>query len=318
MPDSVQNLFRDLRDRRLLPVVIVLLLAIVAVPILLHNGSDSAPSSAATAADVAAAAHVDGAEIAQPVVLTDVHGIRDYHRRLQHLESRNPFKSELPAPPKPDKGGSGGSQSGSSGTTAATSGTTAATSGTTSATSSTSSSSGSSSGSTGTTTTPQSGTTTTPKTKTHRYVYRWEIDVKVKVPGKPGETKDGVKQLAFVPGDTHPVLQFIRGDLDESKAVFVVSREVGDTKVKGRCAPSHDDCQFLLLHVGDTHTFKYDPNGVTYQVKLTGVHLYKDEVKPKQTSAVGRRDQLALLGQVGDARTRSAAGRSRRRRGPLI
>ncbi len=59
----------------------------------------------------------------------------------------------------------------------------------------------------------------------------------------------------------------------------------GTRRVEGRCAPSHDDCQFLLLHVGDTHTFKYDPNGVTYQVKLTGVHLYKDEVKPKQTSA---------------------------------
>ena len=105
------------------------------------------------------------------------------------------------------------------------------------------------------------------------------------MPGKPGETKDGVKQLAFVPGDTHPVLQFIRGDMDESKAMFVVSREVGDTKGEGRCAPSHDDCQFLLLHVGDTHTFKYDPNGVTYKVKLTGVHLYKDEIKPKQASA---------------------------------
>lgn len=284
MPESIQNLLRDLRDRRLLPLVVALLVAIVAVPIVLHKGSEPSPSNPVTAADVAAAARGGGAEITQPVVLTDVHGIRDFHKRLRHLQARNPFKSQLPPAPKPKK--SGGGKSGSSGSASTTGGSAPATS------SSSSSSSSSSTGSTSTTTTPQGGTTTTPKTKTHRYVYRWEIDVKVSVPGKKPKKKDGVKQLAFVPGDSHPVLEFIRGDMNETKAMFVVSRQVGETKGEGRCAPSHDDCQFLLMHVGDRHTFKYEPNGLTYRIKLTGVHLYKDKLKSKQASATEAIDSL--------------------------
>ena len=48
--DMLKDLYRDLRDRRLLPVVIALAVAIVAVPFLLGGGSEPVPPTAPAAA----------------------------------------------------------------------------------------------------------------------------------------------------------------------------------------------------------------------------------------------------------------------------
>ncbi len=47
--DMLKDLYRDLRDRRLLPVVIALAVAIVAVPFLLGGGSEPVPPTAPAA-----------------------------------------------------------------------------------------------------------------------------------------------------------------------------------------------------------------------------------------------------------------------------
>jgi hypothetical protein len=276
MPEPIKNVFKDMRDRRMLPLVALLIAAIVAVPLLLKTDSEpAAPPPSTLSSD--ATASIDGAEIADPVVLTDAPGIRDYRERLASLQERNPFKQQLTAAPKSAQAAAGdgtvGSASGSSAETGTSTDTTAA--GDTAAPE---------------TTTPEA---TTPKT----YLYYWEIDVKAGIVGR-GEKKTGVGALEYVPGKSHPVLQFIRG-LHEDAAIFVVSRSVGDTHGDGNCQPRPEDCQFVKLELGESTTFEYEPNGLDYRVKLTGVHLLRKVIDPSDPEGTSASDDFAQLSAAG-------------------
>ena len=109
--DFAQNVYRDLRDRRLLPVVALLLVAIIAAPLLIKGGDSAPPPSSAP---VAEAAPFDGAAELRPVVVGDDPGLRNYHVRLDGSPSRNPFKQQFV--PKQNAGGGTGSASTGSGT----------------------------------------------------------------------------------------------------------------------------------------------------------------------------------------------------------
>ncbi len=87
----LRDLYRDLRDRRLLPVVIALAVAIVAVPFLLGGGGSDPVSPSVPAATSEAGA--GGADPLSPVVLADVPGLRDYRKRLDEFQSRDPSSS---------------------------------------------------------------------------------------------------------------------------------------------------------------------------------------------------------------------------------
>src|ERR671916_709972 len=90
-PPVVADLYRDLRDRRLLPLVALLVIAIIAVPIAL-SASGGAPATTATpAAEIVPA---DAPE-AQAAVLAENPGLRDYRKRLDALKSQNPFEQQF-------------------------------------------------------------------------------------------------------------------------------------------------------------------------------------------------------------------------------
>ena len=84
MPNPIKNLFQDLRNRKMLPLVALLIVAIIAVPLLLKTDAEQAPPTALGTADTAG--DVPGSEITDPVVLAEVPGIRDYHKRLASLQ----------------------------------------------------------------------------------------------------------------------------------------------------------------------------------------------------------------------------------------
>jgi len=259
MPDPIKNLFQDLRNRKMLPLVALLIVAIIAVPLLLKTDPAEAPPSSDLTSG--AATDIEGAEIADPVVLTEVPGIRDYHERLAELQKANPFKQQFTAAPKSVSKAEDEAASGTDTTGAGTS---------------TDTGTGSTDSTTPDSTTPD---TTTPDPGTRKtYLYYWEIDAKAGVVGQ-GEKKNGIGQLEYVPGKSHPILQFIRG-VGEEAAIFVVSRSVGDTHGDGNCQPRPEDCQFLKLKLGESTTFNYEPNGLDYRIKLTGVHLLRKEIDP--------------------------------------
>jgi hypothetical protein len=282
-PPMIEALYRDLRERRLLPVVGLLVAALIAIPILLDGGTETAPpaSTAATSATIDAVA---AAPELDPVVLADLPGIRDFEKRLDAFRKRNPFRQQLTGPPKGLEQDLGQLQDGTQqvideiedGAASALD------------------PGGSTSGSPGSVSgpPPDRGQAGSPsgggKVESETIIYSWKIDVKVGPPGD-AEKKKGVKQLDFLPGKQRPVVQFIRGDFAEKEAVFVVSRSVDDTWGKGRCAPNRKKCEFLLLKVGQEHRFRYGPDGKTYRLKLTAVHLNEERIKGDDVSSVRER-----------------------------
>lgn len=261
-----RNLVQDLRDRNLLIPAIALLAAIVAVPILLGSGGSSDSGSGSSAAPVPTApASMSGAEEVQPVVLADVPGLRNYRKRLNGKNGRNPFIQQSVDNGKGKGGGDGsGGGSGGGGSSTATTSASTSTSGTSSSTSSSSSSSStpapdsSGGGSSG-------GGTKPPKEKQVKFT----IDVRVGRSGKTKVLKD-VEPLALLPGKKSPVVQFVGSD--ETRASFAFSPDTEGTQGDGECMPSHDDCQYLTLEVGDLQKLYYGKNLDVYRLELLAIN----------------------------------------------
>jgi hypothetical protein len=274
MSDFFRNLWADLRDRGLLPIIGLLVVALIAIPLLLGSGgSDSvAPPPAGPAS--ASAAPLPGIET-RPVVIASPAELRSYKKRLAAFNSRNPFH-----PNGLKKGPGDGSGSGSDSTVPSATSTDP--------------------GVTGTTTTPEStpttpaGTSVPPSNPTGPsgsdgssgndgssggQLISIRIDVEA---GKAGHLKEinDVKSLDFLPDPQHPVVQYIGGDFDLTKAAFVVSSGIEATHGEGKCAPSPDNCQFLMLKVGQTQHFVY--RAEKYDLKLVEV---KEHVTPLKDSA---------------------------------
>lgn len=87
-PKVLVDLYADLRDRRLLPLVALLLVAIVAAPILLNKKGDSEEAPALTPAVAAGAEAAD----ATFTVVPAEPGLRDYEKRLRHRTPLDPFR----------------------------------------------------------------------------------------------------------------------------------------------------------------------------------------------------------------------------------
>jgi hypothetical protein len=87
MPKLLTDLYADLRDRRLLPLVALLIVAIIAAPILLSGGGDKEETPAITPANVEGETKDAGL-----TVVPAEDGLRDYQRRLGHRGALNPFR----------------------------------------------------------------------------------------------------------------------------------------------------------------------------------------------------------------------------------
>lgn len=270
--DVLRDLYRDLRDRRLLPVVIALAAAIVAVPILLGGGS-SEPVPPTPPADATAAGGVAGSDALSPVVLAEVPGLRNFRERLDRFRRRDPFNQQMVGS-HTAQGGAGNLEPTGSSTTAST----ASTAPTSTSASDTTSPSQAPSGSSPNGATPGGGSHGGGGKPDHRVV-ETTIDVRV---GAAGATKvlRGVESLRFLPGENRPVVQFVEGDADGTHAAFVVSRKVTETAGDGKCDPGRNDCQYLLMSPGDLRTFVYGDEHETYRLQLLAIHRHEVVAKP--------------------------------------
>src|SRR4051794_7713512 len=93
-PQFLGNVYRDLRDRHLLLPAIALVVGMLAVPILLKshatgNGAVASPDAKAHGA----------ASEASPAVVSQELGVTNYKKRLDRLQSKNPFHQQYTAPP---------------------------------------------------------------------------------------------------------------------------------------------------------------------------------------------------------------------------
>jgi hypothetical protein len=285
VPQGLTDLYADLRERHLLPVVALLVVALFAVPLLLGGGSEEAspppPVPGAVAGD-------SGSARLEPAVLVEEPTVRDYRERLEAFKERNPFEQQFvsssstgggsaEAAPAPDPGaadaGAATSPSGSSGATGSTGGSDGSTGG------------GGGSG---------GGDSGGSETKLITY----ELDL---LAGEAGKTKRirGVRLLEYVPGKQRPLAQFIGtgvdGELNGTKAAFAVSKNVSHGSGDGRCVPSAQSCDFLVLAEGEAQRLDYEPDGRTYRIKLLRIDRIVEDAEGLKGSSQRKRARLAAL-----------------------
>jgi hypothetical protein len=266
-PAFLNNLYRDMRDRKLLLPALALVVALLAVPVVLSSSSTTtAPTSAAPA----------GASSAQesptsPAVLAEQLGVTDYRKRLNELSSKNPFRRQFVSPPEAGKADS--DQTSAPSSTATDTGTSTATT-TSPSTSATSTSTTSSSGS----------PSTTPVQPAEPTLYAFRADVGIGVPGDVKRRKS-VQLGTLLPGEGKPMVAFTGATEDRKHALFLITDDVSSVTGDGRCLPGRSDCKLLRMKVGDEAELTYAPEGDrVYKLKLHGISL-----APVQTDGSGKR-----------------------------
>lgn len=108
-PAFLADLYYDMRDRRLLPLLALVLVAIVAVPFLMGSDPEPLPPLGAESASPEAAT----AKASTLTVVEATPGLRDYRKRLSGRSKTDPFKQQY-AEPGSAGGAGGGSGSASS------------------------------------------------------------------------------------------------------------------------------------------------------------------------------------------------------------
>lgn len=252
VPPVLRDLYLDLRDRRLLPLLGLVLVAIVAVPLLLSEDPEET-----TPAPQGGVAVGKGSKQASLTVVKSAPGLRDYRRRLGHRDPTDPFKQRYTSPVL--KGAKLGSES------------------------STSSDSGSESktdeGSGGTPTPapvpPPAPGNFNPDGKFRLYVFTVKVQISHteedeagNVKMGPPATREGVRPLTSLPGEKAPVVTYLGANLETGKALLMVSKDVTATFGEAECVSGTDSCELLEVEKGFPEIFEYGANHVRYKINI--------------------------------------------------
>jgi hypothetical protein len=243
----------DLRSRGLLPVVILVGVAMIAVPVLISRGGGSSSSTAQPTAVTASTPP----EIEQAVVSYAPPGLRDYKKRLSDMTAKDPFHQQF-AP-------SAAAQSQLKSTVPISSGSGAA------STAAPSASSGSAP-STGSSVSSGSSDSSSGSTKTQRYYFYSVADLSVGDVTQPLTRHKKIKAFTALPDQVAPVMIYLGSSVDGKRSFFSISKSVTQTTGPGTCAPSPTDCSLLMLRPGQAEDMVYSVDGKTYRVKVNKIN----------------------------------------------
>jgi len=257
VPDFMLDIYYDLRERHLLPLVAILLVALVALPIALTRGS-SEPDSAESGAVATPSSAVPSSNL---VVAKAAPGLRDYRRRLDDRAPQDPFVQQY----------AGGKSEGGVGSAGG---------GATSSSSSESSSATVESTSTESTEVklPAEGGEE-PSANGKLTYYSYVIDVRI-TPGSgfgPNKPEPSVRrdqpELTMLPSRKVPALTFMTVSKDEKKVLMLVNDNVRALFGDGVCAVGTDSCQLLALEPGIPETVVYGADERTYRIEVLKLHF---------------------------------------------
>ncbi len=248
-PAFMAGVVADLRERRLLPIAIALLVGIVAVPIAIAassgGGGSPPPPSQAAAAPIS--------QEGQPAVLAYDPGLRDYRDRLSSLQAKNPFAQQFKVP---DVNQADLTQAVDAG-----SGSVSVTNSKSSETGTITFDQGGSGGGSGGGGGSGSGDT--------RYVSYTAI---VQV-GEAGEKliQREARPFDFLPSASVPVAVFLAVGGGGKTALFLVSSDVVDVGGDGVCTLGEASCDVLVLKPGQAADLTFGPDGRTYRIRVQGI-----------------------------------------------
>lgn len=281
MKTFLSGLWADLREKRLWPVAVLLLVAMIAVPVLLKKSAEGPPPAQPVAAQPPSAPESKDLKGLATVTLEESEP--GDGSSLDTFDPSNPFRpparviqedeeeaGELSATgeevtlsdevtlSEEPTGGSSGGDSGSGGGDSGSGG-------------------GGSGGDTGGEDGDGGGTTT----ETTEYAY--VLDVTFTHNGRTRRIK-GLQRLDLLPSVASPLLLFLGVSSDAGNAVFLVDAKL-ETAGEGRCEPSNVECGFLYLGAGSEHMFT-NQDGDTYRLRVDQIRKVKViEADAKQAKA---------------------------------
>ncbi|HEX7278072.1 MAG TPA: hypothetical protein VF255_00485 [Solirubrobacterales bacterium] len=265
VPRFFADLYQDLVDRRLLPLVALILVAIVAVPILLGESEKTfePPPPMPGSAGSARASSLTVVE-AQP-------GLRDYRQRLSRRSPTDPFRQRFTGAPAsaglPDEGTSSTSGGEASVTTPSGSGSDEPTS---------------------ESVPPSSDGGGVPTGELRLFAFA--ADVKIistrttadgkKEKGEP-EVRREVVPPAALPSAKTQVVTYMGISPKTGNALLLVSDDVEAIFGEPKCLSGSESCQLLEVDTQLPTTFVYEPTGTRYKINVLKIEpvlrgRYKD------------------------------------------
>jgi len=273
----VRDLWTELVDRRLWPVALLLVAALVAVPVLLAK-KPSAQQAVALGTDAPAVAAIAAQPPGEPVVSVAAGVVQapllgrakdPFHQQFVHARAAT-AGAGTPSGPPTSGSGSGGAPTGGSG--------------------------GGSGGSGG------GGSNTKPPPSS--YVYA-SVDVHFGRAASPlTEIKD-VPRLAPLPSAGNPILIFMGTRADHETAVFMLSTDV-KAQGDGRCVPSTKTCEAIELRRGGVALLDVtgaDGFVTQYELDLDSVALHTTTSKATASASVLTAAHVAWLQRDGSSNT---------------
>jgi hypothetical protein len=267
VPQVLQDLYLDLRDRRLLPLLGLVVVAIVAVPFLL--GGSEEKNEPAPPPPVASGSSARDTALA---VLPAEPGLREPSKRLAHRTAKNPFRQHYTGPvfnkgSAPITESSGGSPSGEvvEGSTGG-------------------------GGSTETSPAPaplppvESGGGSVPTGEIRLFTFAIDVRIAHTETTKSGERKMGefetreeVLPTTPLPGKKSPVFTYLGVDPKDGKeAMMLINPEVTGLFGDNECISGTSTCQLLALKPKTLEAVEYGPNNVRYKIEVL-------DIKPVQS-----------------------------------
>ncbi|MEA2429398.1 MAG: hypothetical protein QOF37_3026 [Thermoleophilaceae bacterium] len=297
------DLWHDLREKRLWPVAVGLVAAIVAVPAILFKPvSDATPPSAP--------AQKPSGLATLPVVTVETGPTRGSRLEAFKATEKNPFKPMKDLAKAPTAGPTGGT-----GKAAASAPTPAAGSGSGSGSSSSSTSGGSTPGSstTGATSTSggspsRGGSTSGGSTSPTRTWFRYAADFSFGRTGSKAKKFQSVANFTLLPNDTTPAVVFLGVNADGKTAMFYLADPSYTADGEGSCNAAGAACRYVTLKIGqssDEETFTAVDGSVSYDLKLLKISRQDlGSGSTPNTSAVPKNGKsLAATGKGVDAAT---------------
>jgi hypothetical protein len=279
MTNFLTDLWNDLRAKRLWPVAVLLLAALVATPVVLSKNAETPdPGPAVSVADQGEAKKTEGpAQLAQVKLGETAEGSGS---SLSSFDPRNPF-----APPRKAIAAARRSAEGSSVSSTATSAGSTSGAGSISGTGSGGPIDG---GPAGIVVTPGGGISTPPsiggytppsgntgggdsdKAKAPEYTY--VVDVSFRTNDRERTVK-GLRKLDMLPDAESPLLIYMGVTKNAGSAVFMVDSTL-QAAGEGTCKPSAADCASLYLGAGSEHEFTTD-EGDSYTLRVDEIRRVK-------------------------------------------
>jgi hypothetical protein len=294
MPQFLVDLYWDLRDRRLLPLLGLVLMAIVAVPFLLGGSSDQPAAPAAPSTGAPSPEPAAGASGARLTVVQAQPGLRDYHKRLGDDSPTNPFKQRFTGPVlKGTKLGGGGEASTSTSTSTVTTTTGGGGGGSSSTSPSTvTTTTGGGSGSSGggeaapgssspgspPETLPGGGQAPNPGELVY---YSNAIDVQIT---RTATKENGEKETSgptvhkrvlpysALPSEKVPVVVYLGPNPNTHLPMLLVSEAVTSIFGETKCLSGDETCQLLEVETGLPVNFTYGPNLDRYKINVLKIY----------------------------------------------